>query len=615
MPFISDAKKLASFRTYEMEEEINNYHGFATSKVEENLIDWCTFYRRNPGIYAEQRLKLNLMPYQHYMLWQQFNAQTTFDMCARNSAKSYVLGVSSIIRCLLFPNTEVVIVASTIDQANKIIERKIRDEIIMKHSEVLRYFLQIGMIEIKRDNDTAIVLFPFNGSSIRVMACVESSRGERCTWLILEEAMLLKKNIISSVFNPMKRPRQALYLRKPEFKKNKRWVEQAMTTYITSNRFKSDWAYKDFTNCVTGYYTNKRIKYKVFAFDIFNVIEEGLKTEEYLLEALKTDSELSIRQELYNEAVGEAEDAFFSYKDFKDNQILENCFRPPNNVQFLANIDLKNMPKDNSKEIRIVAVDFAFANTTSREKNDATVIHLVSGHWKGNYFERHWDYLTTYEASDSLNAARYVRQLFFDYDADYIVMDKNNGGETLYNSFTELWQHPIRGDRWNPHGMTVSNRPELHVLPENKIQDFKNRTVDKEAIPCIIPIGGSAELNSAMWYSIKKELACGHCKFLIQERDYQEKLEDSGEYFNLSSEEFAEKMLPYVQTEMLIYEAINLEATYTNEKVKLSEKRSMTKDMAVVMSYANYIISKIENQWNKSAQEEDSDIESFNFIW
>lgn len=615
MPFISDAKKYAFFRKYNMEKPEDNYYGFASSKEEENIIDWATFYRRNPGIYAENRLKMNLLPYQHYMLWQMFNAQTTFFMCARNSAKSYVLGVGSLIRCLLFPNTEVVIVASTIDQANKIIERKIRDEIIMKHSEVLRYFLQIGMIEVKRDNDTAVVLFPFNGSSIRVMACVESSRGERATWIILEEAMLLKKSVVSSVFNPMKRPRQALYLRNPEFKKNKRWIEQAMTTYITSNRFKSDWAYKDFTNCVTGFYMNKRVKYKVFAFDIFNVIEEGLKTEEYLIEALKTDSELSIRQELYNEAVGEAEDAFFSYKDFRDNQILKKCFRPPTQLEFLSEIDLGNIPKDPEKEIRLVCVDFAFANTTSSEKNDATIIQLVSGHWNGKYFERHWDYLEAHEASDSLGAGRRVRELFFDYDADYVVMDKNNGGEVIFNSLTEIWEHPVRGNRWNSHGLTVSSRPELHVLPTNKLDDYRNRTVDKEAIPCIIPIGGTSDLNSEMWYCLKKEMSCKHCKFLIDEKEYQEILEDTGERFNLSSEEFADKMLPYIQTNMLIYEAINLEASYTNEKVKLSEKRSMTKDMAVVMAYANYIISKIENQWAQSKQKEEIDMSQIQLVW
>ena len=506
MPFISDAKKMASFRKYEMENDEDNYKGYASSQEEENIIDWITFYRRNPGVYAEHRLKMDLHPYQHYMLWQMFNAQTTFDMCSRNSAKTYVLGLGATIKCLLFPNTEVVITASTIDQANKMIERKIRDEIIMKHSEVLRHFLEIGMIQIKRDNDVAVVLFPFNGSSIRVLPMVDSARGERCTWLILEEAMQLKKSIISSVFNPMKRPRPALYLRKAEFKHNKRWVEQAQTTYITSNRFKADWAYKDFTNCVTGYYMNKRIKYKVFAFDIFNVIEMGLKTEEYLLEAMKTDSELSIRQELYNEAVGEAEDAFFSYQQFKNNQVLKWAFRPPTPSEFNANIDLGNKPKDPEKEVRLVVVDFAFANTTSREKNDDTIIQCISGHWKGDHFERHWDYAESHEASDSLGAGRRVRELRFLYDADYVVMDKNNGGEVIYNSLTEYWDNPLYGSKWNPHGLTVSNRPELHILQANKIEDYKSRTVDQDAIPCIIPVGGTSEVNLNVGFLIQKFL-------------------------------------------------------------------------------------------------------------
>ena len=88
--------------------------------------------------------------------------------------------------------------------------------------------------------------------------------------------MQLKKHIMSSVFHPMRRPRQADFLRtNEEFKKNKRWIEQAKVTYITSNRYKADWAYKEFTNCVAGYYMSQRISYKVFAFDIFHVIEGG----------------------------------------------------------------------------------------------------------------------------------------------------------------------------------------------------------------------------------------------------------------------------------------------------------------------------------------------------
>ena len=120
-----------------------------------------------------------------------------------------------------------------------------------------------------------------------------------------------------------------------------------------------------------------------------------------------------------------------------------------------------------------------------------------------------------------------------------------------------------------------------------------------------------------MWYDMKKELGNGHCKFLIDEREFQEEFEDSGEYFKTDSDEFARRMAPYAETALMIFEAINLEATYTNDKVKLSEKRSMTKDKAVVMSYGNHIISKLENQWAKSNQDEpdDSDWDDVPFIW
>lgn len=617
MPFVSDAKKMASFQQYKLvgDKEGKKFLGYADNIQEERQIEWTTIFRYNPGIYAEWRLKMKLLPYQHYMLWQMFNSQVTFDMCSRNTAKTYVLGLGAVIRCLLFPNTEVVITASTIDQANKMIERKIRDEIIMKHSEVLRRFLELGMIQVKRDNDVAVVLFPFNGSSIRVLPMVDSARGERCTWLILEEAMQLKKHIISAVFNPMRRPRQIDFMRtNEEFKKQKRWVEQAKTTYITSNRFKSDWAYKDFTNCVVGYYMSHRVSYKVFAFDIFNVIEEGLKTEEYLLEALKNDSELVIRQELYNEAIGEAEDAFFSYKSFKNNQIIEHAFNPPSEIDLYVDKDMGNAPKKDN-ELRLVITDYAFANTTSREANDNTIIMLMSLHWKGNRFERHVDYIEGHEASDSLGSADRARELFWDYDADYFIPDLRSGGETLYNKTTMQWEPNKSVGNRRINGLTISTEKDLQVLPDNKLQDLIERTVDKNAMACMIPIIGTGDLNSAMWMELRRQLDSNNIKFLINTQDKQTQIENDGSYFDMSSEEFAETIAPYGQVDLMIQEAVNLSAEFKDGRVRLKEPRMGTKDRAICLSYGNYIASKLENKYNQSMQEDDLDIDDIQLVF
>lgn len=617
MPFVSDANKMASFRSYKLanDEDGKEFLGYASNELEEKQIEWTTLFRYNPGIYAEWRLKMKLLPYQHYMLWQMFNSQVTFDMCSRNSAKTYVLALGAVIRCLLFANTEVVITASTIDQANKMIERKIRDEIVMKHSEVLRHFLELGMIQIKRDNDIALVLFPFNGSSIRVLPMVDSARGERATWLILEEAMQLKKHIISSVFNPMRRPRQIDFMRTNEnFKKQKRWVEQAKVTYITSNRFKSDWAYKEFTNCVAEYYMNRRVKYKVFAFDIFNVIEEGLKTEEYLLESLKNDPEIVIRQELYNEAVGEAEDAFFNYKSFNNNQVLEKAFVPPTVTDLYVEKDLGNKPKE-PNELRLVITDYAFANTTSREKNDNTVIMLMSLLWRGNRFERHVDYIEGHSASDSLGAADRVRELYWDYEADYLVPDVRSGGESLYNYMTMPWSLDRCFGNRRACGLTISTEKDLQVVPEGKQQDLIERTVDKNAHACIIPMIGTPALNAIMWVELKKQLESNNIRFLLTVSDKQTELENNGSYFEMTSEEFAQTMLPFGFTEAMIREAVNLSAEYKDGVVKLKESRSGTKDIAVCLSYGNYIASKLENKYNQSMYAEEIDYNNIQLVW
>ncbi len=315
-----------------------------------------------------------------------------------------------------------------------------------------------------------------------------------------------------------------------------------------------------------------------------------------------------------NEMLGEAENAFFTIESFKSNQILQKTFTPPTAIDIYTMKDLGNEPKKDN-EIRLVVVDYAFANTTSKEENDNTIILCMSLHWKGNRFERHLDYIEGYPASDSLGAVDRVREIFWDYKADYYIPDMRNGGEALYNKITMPWEHPERGRLWNSQGFTVINDNNLHVVPEGKLNDLRNRTVDKNALPCIIPMIGTAELNSLMWVELKKQLESNNIKFLIATQDYQDVLEQTGEYFQLSSEALAEKLLPYAQVELLIKEAIELKAEFKEGRVKLSEPRSGTKDRIVCLSYINYIASKIENMYNQSLANEEFNLEDLDLVW
>lgn len=588
-------------------------HGELSEDKEEKIIEWNTLFRYNWDIYAEFYLKIPLKPYQRAALHEIGVSDSFFWRAGRNGAKSFITGLAALIKLLLYPNCFVVITASTVDQANKIVIDKIEREIIKKLSPYLLYLYENDWIKITKPTDGYRIENTLNNSVLNVVAPVESARGSRSNFTIYDEVAVMKKSSIDEIFEGMLYPRQPVYLNKyPQYANNPRWLEESKSVYLTSSKFKYQWWYKEWKNCVTGYYTDKVTRYNVFASDYFDNIDNGLKTWGDFKRAKSRMNEMTFRMEMLNEAIGESEDAYFSLKSFKENQILETCFLPPTVAQLYIQQDIGNKQKGEN-EIRLIISDFAFANTTSREKNDNTIILFMSLHWKKNRFERHIDYIEGYPASDSLGAADRVRALIYDYDADYYILDLRNGGEVLYNYITMPKENEERGQYWNIHGLGLS--PKYQILPQNKLEDLRQRTVDKTPIQCVIPITATSETNSIMWASLKKQLECGNIKFLISMQDRQAILEDNGKYFDLSSEELAKELLPYAQIDLLIQEAINLKAEFKNDKIKLVEPRSGTKDRAVVLSYGNYIADLIENEWNKQNQKQEFDISQIQLVF
>lgn len=190
-----------------------------------------------------------------------------------------------------------------------------------------------------------------------------------------------------------------------------------------------------------------------------------------------------------------------------------------------------------------------------------------------------------------------------------------NGGEVLFNRMgMPLDYNSLIGIK-NLNGLTLSDKLIYQVVPEAKLNDLRQRTVDKNAIPCIIPFVGSAEINSAAWIELRKQLESNNIKFLISVQDRQTVLEDDGSYFKMTSEEVATDLLPFGQTDLLIQEAVNLKTEYRNDKIKLIEPRNGTKDRIVILSYVNYIMTLIENEWLKQQQNDDSSWDDFNLVY
>lgn len=581
---------------------------------EQNIIEWVTMFRRNWHIYAEYILGVKLKPFQRIMLWLAGNSDVFFSICSRGLSKSFMAGLMALIQITLYPYSEVVITSSKVAQATRLFENKIRDELILKLSPYLREMYEKKYFLITKKEEGYCLENTLNGAKIQVLPCTDSARGERSCLTIYEECRLLKKGLIDSVFEKMAHPRQAKYILDEEspYAQNPRWLEECKSVYITSARFQYEWFWNTFKDCVTGYFMDKKTKYNIFAGDIFLAIDNGLKTWGDYRRAKKMSGEFDFRAEDLNEMLGESDDAFFGIKDFVENQTMDRHWRPPSLADLYLGRDIGNVPKAEN-EIRLIVADFAFANTISRNDNDNTFIACMSLHWNTNHFERHLDYCETHEASDSLGAADRIRGLRLDYQADYILIDNRNGGEVLFNYMTMPKDNTERGSSWEYHGLGLAGK--YQQITNEKIADLENRTVDKNPVRCLIPITATGDSNSRMWLELKKQLSMNNIKFLVSMQRKEDLLTDSGEYFDLTTDELVKELLPYGQTDALIQEAVNLTAEYKQDKLKLTEPRNGTKDRIVCLSYVNWIATQIELDWLKQQQNDDEEVGDWKFVW
>ena len=575
---------------------------------------WTTFYRRNIDIYAEDRLRIKLRPFQRIMLHMMGISQIWFGICSRASSKTFIVALYCICVCLLKPYTEAIITASTLDQGRQMVERKIKNELVKKLSPVLKYMYEQGLITIKTSKDEVEVNF-FNGSSIKVLPPVESSRGFRSTVLVYEECRLLKKGDVDSIFEPMSHPRQAIFLQKEEYSQDSDYYEEGISIYITSARYKAEWYWRLFKDVVTESFINRNVAYNFFAADIFISLKYGLKTLGEWNKIKKTANPLDMRAEYLNEVIGEAEDAYFPFELLRKCQKLHKAFRPPTDVEFTSGTKLQNREKK-SNETRILCIDFAFATTTNKyEANDNTVIECLSGFYDKGEMVCNLDYLETLSGGNSELTQRRIRELFYDYKADYIVLDARSGGEMYLTQLSKPYIHPIRGkDEWDSSGFTVVSDMTMQFLSEAKINEIASRKVDPQAKAVIIPVQGSTDFNDSMWRTLRNAMVDNKMRLLISDVEYDNELAKRKDYHTMTNHDRMREKLPFVQTELLVQEAILLRQEIREGKIKLREPRSFTKDRIVTLAYGSMFFSMLENKLSKQDQVEDFDEDAWKNI-
>ena len=564
----------------------------------ERIIDYVTFYRRNIPVFVEHYLKIPLHWYQIIWLYLLNMYISVVIIAGRASAKSFVIAIFSCAKCILYPNTKVVIASGSKKQASLIVKEKIQKELMPK-SENLRREIET----IKASTNDIEVVFR-NGSSIVVVVGGEGALGYRSTVLIFEEFKRIPKYIVDKVLKPFQMTRPSQFRTNEEcekygvkYKENDEFLEEAVNIYISSAAPTSHWMGKLLKDTVSSKYGDNSAC--MLATDYAIALKHAIKTRAQLIEAKRSTDPITWREEYENEMLREGANSYFTYGLLTKNQTNKKAFYPRRYE------DVRNKHKNpysipkQPGEIRILACDMAFIERSNKNDNscftciralpesmtytseniDGKVVEVKNG------YRRIVPYIEANPGSDVDKQAIRIKQLYYDFEADYCILDTRNGGILTYDRLAKILYDESRDCEY----------PAWRCMND---KDIAKRVNVAGAVENVFTINASQKLNNDIAIALRGTLESHMIDLLVNLDEAKDILESHiPEYTSTPDVDvavFYER--PYLETQALINEMMSLEYTRNEQTgiITLFETGSNTKDRYVSLAYGNYFIGLLE---------------------
>lgn len=533
---------------------------------------WTSYYRLFPHIFAKEYLGLNLKVFQQILLYYMMHFNYFLYIASRGQGKSWLTAVFCCIRCILFPETKIIIASGNKGQAIEILE-KISDMRINSPN------LAREIEDLKTSGQSPKCSFR-NGSWIRIVASNQGARSKRANVIVVDEFRMVDKGIVDGVLRKfMTAPRSPKYLEKKEYSHLK---ERNKELYLSSAWFKSNWSWDK----VCAFFENMSNgkSYFVCSLPYQLAIKEGLLMREQVEDEMSESDfdEISWSMEMDGLFFGESEKAFFKFSDLDKNRVLSNPIYPKYFYDTLKDKNFKYQEKIKD-EIRLVTCDIS-GMSSAKNENDAsvyTVLRLLLNRNKTAY-DVQVCYIESKDGGHSQTQAIDIRRIYEEFDCDYIVIDTQSFGLGVYdNLVTNLYDKEL-------------NR-EYEALSCINDEEMAKRCFVEDAPKVIWSIKANAQLNSDMHIYVRDSLKRGKLRLLVNENEAKEYLSQFKGYDKLSLEDQVKFQLPYNQTTLLINEMINLERV-PGDLIKLKEPSTKRKDRYSSLGYGIWVTKILESK-------------------
>ena len=533
-----------------------------------HLRNLVSFYREYPDLLVDHMKgpdsTFNFYFYQRIFLRVVMRHRYTYATFPRAYSKSFLSMMVLMLRCVLYPNSQLFVTTGGKEQAASITIAKIEE--ICKLIPALHNEINWERGQSKKGKDNVQYIFK-NGSTIDILAARETSRGQRRTGGLMEECVLIDQTALNEIIIPTTNVNRLL----PDGTRDSKESVNKSQIYITTAGWKNSFAYQRLIELLIQSLIEPD-EVMVMGGTYETPIVEGLLDEDFV-EKLKlqgTFSEDSFDREYRSIWCGDAENAFYSAEKFDKHRVL---LQP----------EYEFSGRSAKSAFYVIGVDVGRFDCTTE-----AVVFKVTPQPQGSAIKSVVN-IYTYDAEHFEEQAIHIKKLFYKYHARCLAIDANGLGAGFVDFMVKAQIDPETNDVLPPFG----------VVNDEEGKYKKLKTPDTE-VDAMYLIKANAPINTEAYSYAQVQMSSGKVKFLIDESQAKLKLMSTKAGQNMSADQRNDYLKPYILTTILREQMLNL--VEDNEGVNIILKqssRSIKKDKFSAFVYGLYYIKQEEDRKNK----------------
>lgn len=547
----------------------------------DNIRSLISFYRQYPDLLVDfmkgPDSTFKFYFYQRIFLRVVMRHRYVYATFPRAYSKSFLSMMVLVLRCILYPGSELFVTTGGKQQAASITIAKI--EQICKLIPALNNEINWARGMSKKSKDDVSYVFK-NGSKINILAAKESSRGQRRTGGLMEQCVLIDQTALNEIIIPTTNVNRLL----PDGTRHNEEIVNKSQIYITTAGWKNSFAYDKLIQLLIRSLIQPN-EVMIMGGTYQTPVTEGLLDEDFVqqLKLAGTFNEDSFDREYRSIWSGDAENAFFSSEKFDRYRILkqpqaEFSGRSSKTAYYVLGVDVG----------RIGCTTQVMIFKVTPQPQGAAIKSLVN--------------LYTYQAEHFEEQAINIKRLYFRYKARKIALDTNGLGIGLLDFMVKA-QETEDGEYLPPFGIDNDDQG-VYKSYFRGVND-----IEKDAI---FQIKANAPINTDAYSYAQTQMSSGKIKFLIDQGEAKSKLMETKTGQNMSIDQRNEYLRPFVLTTVLREQMLNL--VESNEGVNIilkQDSRGIKKDKFSAFVYGLYYIKQQEDRARKKKKR---DISKFSFF-